>query len=301
MATDLVPYLESIGLRVRRIRGDEIEAWCPAHAIRVGHEDMNPSFGFNQAKQVGHCLSCGYSPTFGELVELLTGNPPTWDMQMEVKAASIEAKIRPSTEAKQAALSIHPWMLTQLREVPERLLAIRHLTAEAARAFNLRWDDDRHCWVIPVYDPGGTLAWVQLRQKGAVKNEPEGTVKSDFLYNLNNVLNRESVALVESPLDAVRLGAAGIPAVSSFGAHVSDRQIRLLSLHFTRVVLALDNDGPGVNATGFVAKALRKTKTAVHPWRYDSPGWERWWKDPGDCSSDDMLRNVWNRTLRCGL
>lgn len=300
---DLRAYLESAGLRIVRQRGDEIEAFCPGHEARVGRPDTHASFGFNQDKGVGFCFSCKYSPTFSELILALTGFPPDGDVMLDVAAHNIATKVKPpTTDDKREALSIHPWMLEHtFADVPERVLAFKRITLAAANAYGLRWDTQRHCYVIPVFDISGRPVWVQLRQKHGVMNMPEGIVKSDFLYNIHLVKDREVVALVESPLDVVRLGAAGIPAVSSFGAMVSERQIRLLSLHFPRVVLALDNDEAGRTGASFVARALKKRNTAVHPWPYNTPEWERHWKDPGDCLSDDMLRNVWSRALRCGL
>jgi hypothetical protein len=55
--------------------------------------------------------------------------------------------------------------------------------------------------------------------------------------------------LVESPLDVIYLYELGYPAVASFGANVSDRQLALIREHASYLILALDNDMAGYQET----------------------------------------------------
>jgi len=111
----------------------------------------------------------------------------------------------------------------------------------------------------------------------------------------------DRLAVVESPLDAVRLYQAGIPAVSSMGAFISDTQCRLLSRHTAVTVLALDNDDAGRAGTKQAIQRLRNTGTAVLVWGYDGTWKANAWKDPGDCPDDRILKRTWQDTLRLGL
>lgn len=102
----------------------------------------------------------------------------------------------------------------------------------------------------------------------------------------------DRIAIVESPLDAVRLYGLGIDAVSSFGAHVSAIQIDLLARYFTDVVLAMDNDSVGRNANQILTRAL-KGRCNVYPFAYRGLSA----KDPGDVQSDQDLLDAWNRSI----
>jgi DNA primase len=110
-------------------------------------------------------------------------------------------------------------------------------------------------------------------------------------------------AVVESPLDAVRLFQIGVPAVSLLGAWVSQEQVSLLARNFSAVYMALDNDKAGHEGTEILQAGLRKHGCAAVPWDYtglvDDSGEPC--KDVGDVPHDDMLLSAWDRTRRMGL
>lgn len=298
---DLSPYLEQSGLRIKNVRGAEIQAWCPAHLERTGSTDRSPSFYFNQNKLIGHCYSCDWRvPALEVLVAYLTGGPVDEAIVLEAKAYSLSLGVKEIGKAKRSTLDegrVLEWKFKQMRPVPGQLLAFRRLSADIASFFEVRYDPVNKCWAIPVHTPRGKLMGWQQRQKGGVSNYPEGMVKSDTLFALHRY-DTDRLALVESPLDAVRLYQAGIPAVASFGAEVSDRQIELLARHCSEVYVALDNpavDSAGKRGTERVLRALRKRCGAV-PWSYQGRI-----KDPGDYSTDEEIIHAWQRTRRYGL
>ena len=87
--------------------------------------------------------------------------------------------------------------------------------------------------------------------------------KSTTLFGFSVMSQHDFCALVESPLDAVRLFGEGVPAVSSLGAWVSEEQIRLLSRAFSTVYLALDDDKTGHQGMDYIAPVLRRYGSAV--------------------------------------
>jgi DNA primase len=107
----------------------------------------------------------------------------------------------------------------------------------------------------------------------------------------------DTVCLVESPLDAVRLWQCNIPAVSSMGAGVSNLQVELLSRHYSIVVLALDNDAAGHAASQRLEFMLRKRKTASTVWRYAHGNGA---KDVGDYRDDDDIIADFRTSYRLG-
>jgi len=128
---------------------------------------------------------------------------------------------------------------------PNGPMTVRHLNKEAIRRFRIRWDPKQEAWILPIVGPSGeTWGW-QAKSPDQVRNYPLGIKKSRTLFGIDVLRNSNSVALVESPLDACYLDTLGIPAVASFGAAVSDRQMRLLIERVDEIVLALDNDKAG--------------------------------------------------------
>jgi DNA primase len=83
------------------------------------------------------------------------------------------------------------------------------------------------------------------------------------------------VAVVESPLDVVRLAALDIPAVATYGAYVSKAQVALLIEHFERLVLALDDDEAGRQQTDRLYRPLARLMPVRRVTFYGA-------KDPGD-------------------
>jgi hypothetical protein len=300
--TDLAPYLAGQGLRIQRTEGVEIKAHCPAHPHRLGREDRSASFYFNQVRMVGHCFSCDWKvPTLEVLVEYLTGQPPDGDVVLEARKRSLAAELDHISIRKEQEMSEHvrymEWSLAeQFRPIPAKLLELRRILRIAADFYQLRFDPEKKCQVIPIRSPEGQLWGWQRRWTGSiVRNWPAEIPKSQTLFGFH-VVESDRVALVESPLDVVRLHQVGIPAVASFGAGVSNRQVELLARNFGVVVLALDNDPPGLETTNRLARQL-KLRTGVVRWDYSGTKA----KDPGDYGSDEELTSAWRRSLHLGF
>lgn len=277
----------------------EIQALCPAHLSRLGREDSRPSFGFNASIGRGYCFSCQWRPDFTDLVQQLTGTPPEHDVLLRVQESTIVSKLSERKRKLVEDFSINEWTLGfRFQPVPDRLLAHRLLKRRAVIDMGIRWDPEVGCWVMPIRTPTGELLGWQQRQKGAVNTYPAGMSKSGTLFAQHMVAPHfDTVVLVESPLDAVRLWQCNIPAVSSMGAGVSNQQVELLARHYSIVVLGLDDDPPGRQASDRLEFMLRKRKTASTRWRYASAGGA---KDVGDYRSDDAIVDDFRRTYRLG-
>jgi hypothetical protein len=93
-----------------------------------------------------------------------------------------------------------------------------------------------------------------------------GLFPFDPAIRLMKSLGLTTIILVEGPRDALRLIQAGIPAMSMLGTQSwSDQKTRLLEFAgVTRLVLFLDGDEAGKNATRFLTTGYRvKTDTAA--------------------------------------
>jgi DNA primase len=114
------------------------------------------------------------------------------------------------------------------------------------------------------------------------KNTP-GLPKSKILFNLNRIKASNTVYVVESSFDAIRLDQIGFPAVATLGANVSVSQIRLLEKYFNNVVLIADNDEAGVIMTEKLIEKLGSRVTVIHL--------DKKYKDIGDMD-DEAIRGI---------
>jgi hypothetical protein len=132
---------------------------------------------------------------------------------------------------------------------PPRSCERRQITPEACADFGVLWSPADKRWILPIRDPftGELWGW-QEKGKRFFRNYPAGVPKSRTLFG-DLAWRGETALLLESPLDAVRAHSLGIPgAFASFGAHVSEAQMRLLKARCRQLVLGLDNDTAGLGA-----------------------------------------------------
>jgi DNA primase len=93
--------------------------------------------------------------------------------------------------------------------------------------------------------------------------------------------------LVESPLDVVRFASIydSPQAVASFGAHVSDVQLDILTSIADRVVVAMDNDEAGHMANQSIYKRIPTPRRGILWWNYKNTKA----KDIGDMTDDEIV------------
>jgi DNA primase len=296
---DLVPILQELGIRGLRQRGNEISGLCPGHYKILGREDSHASWGINADTGLHQCFSCGYRGTIVSLYADITGDLPSDELMGQAALGTLFTAVAEEEE------TIEPepdWYPGDLVDLSSQMLQNRFLTLDATRAYGVFFDRSRSCIYVPIVSEDGELLGAQYKQLGGVSNLPPDVPKSHTLFGLDQARGKwtDVVALVESPLDVVRLHVAGIPAVSSYGAGVSKAQSILLNRYFTIVVRALDNDDAGRQADGVVESMLSRLGCPSVKFSYaqlfDDEGNPA--KDPGDVSSNESLRAAWERSQR---
>jgi DNA primase len=117
--------------------------------------------------------------------------------------------------------------------------------------------------VIPIHNQTGELvAYAGRAIDGAEPKYrfPRGFLKSQELFNLHRIIptGAREVILVEGYFDCVNVHQAGITNVAALmGSTLSKPQLALLKRHFERVILMLDGDKPGRDASVKIAEQLR--------------------------------------------
>ena len=90
----------------------------------------------------------------------------------------------------------------------------------------------------------------------------------------------DSVYVVESSIDAIRLDQVGLSAVATLGANVSNTQIELLQKYFNNIIVIADNDEAGGNMKDKIIEKLGSRVSVIQL--------NKQYKDIGDMSDEDI-------------
>ncbi len=167
--------------------------------------------------------------------------------------------------------AIHPYM-TEIRGVPAQTLMQHHVG----------WNPKTNRIVIPHFWKGDLVGWQTRRlvDDGTPKYESSGDFPKDVTV-YNYVERADSALVVESAMSVLSKEHLGVHMEATFGAAVTDTQVRLLSRHPT-VTLWFDNDSAGWKATEHVGEALGGW---CNVFVVDSP----WAADPADVDDQTFL------------
>ena len=159
----------------------------------------------------------------------------------------------------------------------------RKITEESMRKFRLGFSERQDMVTVPVAAPDGTsIGFVGRSVEGkSFKNTP-GLPKSKVLFNLHRIKTSNSVYVVESSFDVIRLDQCGLPAVATLGSNVSSIQIGLLQKYFNNIFVIADNDEAGGN---MVTKLQDKLKGRVSVIKIDKK-----YKDVGDMPDEEIKK-----------
>jgi DNA primase len=282
--------LEHIGVEDLQPRDIEIGARCPKHEERTGERERHPRHFFvNRSTGMFHCFSCEYS---GSLVGLIVdlAQVGLWEAHKMMREFDVDL-----LEGNEERTWVPPLpnadLETKLAEFgapPERGIKHRRLNTEAIERFGVRWDYEESAWIFPIHAPTGELWGWQAKTTEWVRNRPPGIHKSATLFGIQVPQDKIAVILVESPLDAVYLNGLGYASLASFGASVSDAQMRLIIERFDEVILALDNDKAGREETRRLLQSRWHHRFSVLIFSY----WKSKGKDPGELSPDEVEQGI---------
>lgn len=279
---DLPGLLNRIGLTHIRVRRDEVWASCPSH------KDSGDSWSINVKTGAHRCFACGYRGYLQMLV-MDTLDCDNFQANRIIRSFGYEppdpeelTKLieEPATPVYQPEYEFIPELeLRKFTDVPDWAIEDRNLTREAVDYFGLRWKKDREAWVIPIRSPGGSLLGWQEKDEGSggrVRNRPRDMQKDRTVFGAEFLQVCDSLIIVESPLDVVYLYTIGYEnAVATFGAVVSDNQLRLGVEYARSLVLALDNDDAGIENAARIISGYsydqRGRRTKGTPWQARVP------------------------------
>jgi len=279
---------DALGIDVINKLGDEDICRCPLPSH--SGVDANPSFSLNRAKLLYNCFACGVGGSVIDLVARVLDVDyedayrfcKTYDDQTLGRddPFAFGRKIESIMAREKMGMSISKPLPVYSRSVLDDWLesdtsyfSSRGINRETQKDFMLGFDPKHEragysgpAAIIPhFFDEklvGYQERWTDDQRPKSIPKytNTKGFPKAETLFGYDRaVSSRESVVVVESALTAVYLYQCNHPAVATFGAQVTDDQIKLLQSFRWGVTLSFDNDDPGRSACDTLVKRLHKT------------------------------------------
>ena len=296
---DVEKVLLSLDIPLVSQRGEEVQGLCPMHKARTGKEDHNPSWWINSVTGAHICFSCGYKGNVYTLVADIKGID-YFDAKDYVTSSAelyVDVLLKRIRELPQYVTIEEPIAMSEARlavytEPPENELRKRFISAETAKHHGVLWDANNEAWILPIRDPDNYTLW-GWQEKGArgrfFRNQPQGVKKSRTVFGVE-VMSTETLILVESPLDVVRLASAGYPgAISTYGAILSEEQGKIMR-RAKNLLAAFDNDSAGKKACEQTLGFARKYGLDLKFFNYDGIDV----KDVGDMVESEIAKGIEN-------
>ncbi len=290
---------EQLDLDYFNVIENRIVAGCPFKT----HEHDFERPGFSIFLDTGHWIcfkGCGQ----GEMQELVAyvkeiSNKDARKFIQKYSKLDIDgiiAKLANRTDFKTGESSINYFELDynqQDKTKTSSYILGRGFTQDTIIDWGVRIDPVLHCLVIPIYSITGELVGLVRREvpgwelptKSKYWYSP-GFSCADHLFGANKHSPKGSTILVEGPLDAMWLHQMGYTnAVAILGAYCSPAQQRLLTKLGNRVIVALDNDSAGQEAT------KRTLKDLAGKFILNTVEWPE--KDPQTCTKKEIDAAIW--------
>ena len=268
------------------VSGKEAIAKCP----NPSHNDRHPSWSMNLKTGVHHCFSCGFSGSLAHLVSVVLHlsypEAVSWcNSKIGWARAHQWREDVDNTNFSPAYLKLTDADLALFTLPPEDKLKEKQISQESCEALGIKWNPEEHTWICPVREPFTNSLWGwQSKNDRDFKHYPRGIRKSETLFGLDAFPNGSPVVLVESPIDCARLFTAGIRGgLSSYGVQVSNHQFSLIHSVSEHLVIALDNDMPGVDQTARICTEFDQVRR-ISVFNYGLSQA----KDPGEMTDEEI-------------
>lgn len=274
------------GISIETELDSDFVVFCPYH-----NNYRTPAGEVSKESGIFFCFSCNNTATLQELVMHVTQK--TYFESIRViknyeENSDFSELINNMTEDKEEFVPYDELLIRRLNsQALDNPRALRYyegrrISENSIKKFLLGYSDKQDMVTIPITSPDGSVfvGFVGRSVEGKEFKNTPGLPKSKVLFNLSKTKRFDTVYVVESSFDAIRLDQNGIPAVATLGATVSKRQCELLSKYFNNVVVIGDNDDAGKGMQNKVLEKLGKRATLISiPQRF---------KDIGDMTDEDI-------------
>lgn len=274
------------------VRATQYTARCPF----PDHRDRSPSFGVNSGSGLWNCFGCGKGGNLAGLVSQLTRAPrflaERWldGVRYELSAPRWE----PPEWNYHAAGPFAPSGLFA-EPPPAWALDERGIDKDVADELWIRWwhADDDEGWILPVRHPDNfrIIGWQSKSQVRKHVRTLDGTPKARTLFGIELLQPRTPAIVVEDALDAAVMLSAGYDgAVATFGAAISEDQIRLLANRASQILIAFDNDDAGDKGLEKIVRSEHMVGKRLYRLNYMDVNPDA--KDVGEMDDDEIKEAV---------
>jgi DNA primase len=284
-AEQIKRVLEGAGLSIESEVDSDYILFCPFHG-----NHRTPAGEVDKSTGLFFCFSCHHVCDLIELMMHTTGRT-YFESARYIKSKEQESSLIDSVSKQ---LVVKPDYIQYDKVMIDRLntqaldssramsyYSKRQITPESVQKFKLGYSEKQDMVTIPVHSPDGIeVGFVGRSVDGKdFKNTP-GLPKSKVLFNLHRVKTSNSVYIVESSFDAIRLDQCGFPAVATLGANVSSYQTDLLKKYFNNIIVIADNDEAGGNMKDKIVERLGSRVTVIKL--------DKQYKDIGDMDDTEI-------------
>jgi hypothetical protein len=238
--------------------------FCPLH------EDTQRSSGINLDAGVWYCQKCEEGGRVDELIARRSEwlDPPSDSRIRKAKVSNNGHKPAKREEITDASIAGWVSALWANEDAMEGLMLARGLEEDTIRQFELGWDNDRHCYSIPVRDVDGQLVNVRRYTlnpaPGRRKMWSVNGMGTPTLYPLSVFdSNPQSVVICEGEFDALISIQNGHPAVTRTGSAGTWKAAWGEFFAGRQVYICHDMDTAGQAANRKVARALERAARDV--------------------------------------
>lgn len=248
--------LKEIGIPIEGETHNDFTCLCPYHSNRD-----TPAMTVSTTKGTFHCFSpqCGES---GSLIKLIMDMQKSTEFvarRLIAKHAAMtdeefESDLMSAVEDAPTFTEFSPQLISDLRDnlwttpgareymngrgFEDRTLAHFDIGYSFKNSYRMR------IVTVPVDIPDGRrIGFIGRNIDGKdFKNSP-GLLKSKTLFNIHNARENSTAYVTEASFDSMKLWQAGFPgAVAIAGGNISSRQLHLLDMYFSRIVICTDFD-----------------------------------------------------------
>lgn len=267
-AEQIKRVLEGAGLSIESEVDSDYILFCPFHG-----NHRTPAGEVDKSTGLFFCFSCQHVCDLIELIMHTSGRTyfeSARYIKSKEQASSIIESVSKKLVVKPEYIQYDTSMIDRLNSQAldsTRAMSYyqkRQIIPESVQKFKLGYSEKQDMVTIPVHSPDGMeVGFVGRSIEGKdFKNTP-GLPKSKVLFNLHRVKSSNSVYIVESSFDAIRLDQCGFPAVATLGANVSSYQTDLLKKYFNNIIVIADNDEAGGNMKDKIVERLGSRVTVI--------------------------------------
>lgn len=244
--------LSGAGIAIQGEVDTDFIIYCPFHP-----NNRTPAGEIDKNNGTFFCFSCHHVASLIEVIMNTTSRSYFESIRFiksKEVASNIEEQVSKKLIAKPEYVRFDEVLLKRLNQQAldsHRAISYfagRSITEDSMRKFGLGFSEKQDMVTVPVHAPDGMpLGFVGRSIEGKEFKNTPGLPKAKTLFNIHRIKTSNTVYVVESSFDAIRLDQCGLPAVATLGSNVSNIQTDLLKKYFNNIYVIADNDEAGLN------------------------------------------------------